>query len=102
MVGIWGAGYDFGEGDLRILLMLIGRVEKLFSWLGTDKKDCVLDTLLYRYSIDEDEELEWWAVLFLNSEKPKDLGLLMSSFLVGGGGLLSAAKVVTLVCCNDL
>ena len=48
MVGIGGAGYDFGDGDLRKLLIFIGRVEKFFSWWGTDRKDCVREILLFR------------------------------------------------------
>ena len=48
IVGIGGAGYDFGEGDLRKLLIFIGRVEKFFSWWGTDRKDCVREILLFR------------------------------------------------------
>ena len=95
MVGIGGAGYDFGDGDLRKLLIFSGRVEKFFSWWGTDRKDCVREILLFLQSLEDDDGLGRWVDLFRNKENPKDFGLLLSSFLGGGGGLLSSAKVVT-------
>ena len=87
--GTGGAGYDFGEGDLLRLLILIGRVS-FFCWLrGTDKKEWALDTLL-RWSMDDECD-----ALLRNNENPKVLGLFCCScFGGGGGGLFSSAKLV--------